>query len=163
MIAQVDIFLRQLLLSCRTEAARPINMTTQCRYLTMDITGHLLFSYPLNLQTDNTYRAMATNTTANYLLNLGIQLPSLSQLPILMSPSLRSLIRGGRYLQALKKMIKNCLAQGQHIKHDLLFLSDTGQTSEDDNTWIEDIESESIFLLSAGSSNPCKLRDLCMN
>lgn len=153
MIAQVNVFLRQLLLSCETGGTKSVNMTAQCRYLTMDIMGHLVFSYPLNLQTHNTYRAMATNTTANYLLNIAVQLPFLSQLRILMSGPLRSWIRGGGYLQALEKMFKSCLAQGQHVKRDLQFLSDTSRVSEDDNIFMGDIRSETIFFLSAGSSH----------
>lgn len=152
MIAQVDIFLRQLLLSCGPGAPSSVNMTTRFRYLTLDIMGHLAFSYPLNLQTDTTYRAMA-NTTTNYFLNIAMQLPFLSQLRILSLQSLRTLLRGEGYIQALESMVKSCLAQGQHTKHDLLFLSDTLKISEDDATWMREIRSESIFLLTAGSSN----------
>ncbi|KAI1320140.1 cytochrome P450 [Xylariaceae sp. FL0255] len=52
MLHQVNIFLKQLFVSSN----QPINLTPRCRYLGLDIAGHLGFGYDINLQTEDTYR-----------------------------------------------------------------------------------------------------------
>ncbi|OTA92489.1 hypothetical protein M434DRAFT_396371 [Hypoxylon sp. CO27-5] len=152
MIGQIDIFIQQLLRSCRTKGrdAVPINMTNQSKYLTMDVMGYLAFGYPLNLQTEATNRVMA-HSTANFFFNIGLQLPFLGSFRVWTLRSLRSLIRGKRYLQSLEKVIIQRLAEGQHVKHDLLFMSDSLRVSEDNQVWLDEIRSEAIWFLIAGS------------
>ncbi len=149
-IAQINIFLQKLLLSHRQQPSNSLNMTQLFRYLTLDIMGHVTFAYPLNLQTETTHRTLVESTSANFLLNIAMQLPSISQLRIWTFRPLRASIRGRDYLQALHKMMKHCLSKGQHVKRDLMFLSDSFSVSEDDHLWFKEILSETIFFLSAG-------------
>ncbi|KAI1413993.1 cytochrome P450 [Hypoxylon sp. FL1857] len=152
MIGQIDIFIQQLLRSCQKKdrAAIPMNMTNQFKYLTMDVMGYLAFGHPLNLQTEATNRVMAHPTT-NFYLNIGLQLPFLGSFRVWTLRSLRSFIRGKRYLQSLEKVIIQRLAEGQHVKHDLLFMSDSLKVSKDNQVWLDEIRSEAIWFLTAGS------------
>ncbi|KAI0966681.1 cytochrome P450 [Xylaria arbuscula] len=148
MMDQIDVFLQRL--SACQQSPTPVNMTERLDCLTMDIMGQFVFGYPLNLQTDNTYRFM-TDTTANFFLNVALQLPFLSKLRLSNLRRLRALIRGKSYRHILQKMIRNRLAEGQDAKHNLLFMTDTLRVSDDDETFIEEIRSEATFFLSAGS------------
>ncbi|KAI1137182.1 cytochrome P450 [Hypoxylon sp. FL0543] len=149
MIDQINIFIQQLLQSCQNEGrgAIPINMTRQSKYLTIDVMGYLAFGHPLKLQTEATNRALAHNT-AQYYFNIGAQLPFLGSFRV---QTLRSLIRGKRYLQSLEKVIIQSLSRGSHVKHDLLFMSDSMKVPENDQEWLDEIESEAIWFLLAGS------------
>ncbi|KAJ8132390.1 hypothetical protein O1611_g1235 [Lasiodiplodia mahajangana] len=149
MIDQIDVFLKGLLSSCK-HSPTSVNITERLTYLTMDIMGQFVFGYALNLQTDTTYRFM-TNTTANFFLNVALQLPFLSKLRISNFRKLRALLRGKSYRHTLQKMIRNRLNEGKDAKHNLLFMTDTLRVSDDDETFIEEIRSEATFFLSAGS------------
>ncbi|KAI1305647.1 cytochrome P450 [Xylaria venustula] len=149
MVDQIDVFLQGLSSACR-QSPTPVNMTERLDYLTMDIMGQFVFGYPLNLQTNMTYRFM-TDTTANFFLNVALQLPFLSKVRLSNFRRLRALIRGKSYRHILQKMIRNRLAEGQDVKHNLLFMTDTLRVSDDEETFIEEIRSEATFFLSAGS------------
>ncbi|KAI1425931.1 cytochrome P450 [Xylaria sp. FL1777] len=149
MMDQIDVFLEGLFSACQ-QPATPVDMTERLDYLTMDIMGQFVFGYPLNLQKNVTYRFM-TDTTANFFLNVALQLPFLSKARIFNFRRFRALLRGKSYRQVLQKMIRNRLAEGQDAKHNLLFMTDTLRVSDDDETFIEEIRSEATFFLSAGS------------
>ncbi|RWA11491.1 hypothetical protein EKO27_g3605 [Xylaria grammica] len=149
MMDQIDTFLAGLSSACHPYSI-PVNMTERLSHLAMDIMGQFAFGYPLKLQTDATYRFM-TDTTANLFLNVALQLPFISKVRLSNFRWLRSLLRGKSYLHILQKMIKTRLAKGQNEKHNLLFLTDTLRVSDDEETFIEEIESEATFFLTAGS------------
>ena len=58
MIQQIDIFIDQLATQSGFPEKGPVNMTPQTKYLAIDIMGHLLFEYPLRLQTESEHRHM---------------------------------------------------------------------------------------------------------
>jgi len=147
---QIDIFIQGLASSFEKQPPTPVNMTDRLMYLAMDIMGQFVFDYPLNLQTSLEYRSMA-DTTANYFLNVALQLPFLSKARISSFRHIRALLRGKSYRETLKKMIRNRLSQGSNAKHNLFFMTDTLRLSDDDETFIEEIRSEATFLISAGS------------
>ncbi|KAI0100755.1 cytochrome P450 [Nemania sp. FL0031] len=149
MVGQIDVFLKGLLSSCN-HPVTSVNITERLTYLTMDIMGQFVFDYPLNLQTDATYRFM-TNTTPSFFLNVALQLPFLSKVRISNLRRLRAFLRGKGYRHTLQKMIRNRLSEGKDAKHNLLFMTDTLRVSDDDETFIEEIRSEATFFLSAGS------------
>ncbi|KAI0010710.1 cytochrome P450 [Xylariaceae sp. FL0662B] len=152
MLDQIDIFIQQLLLSCRGGGGSDrVNMAERLKYLTIDIMGLFAFSYPLNLQKEKTYRFMANNTVANFCLNVALQLPSLSNLYMLDLQLTWALIRGNGYLDILEKMIRKCLSRSQDAKQDLLYMTESSTISEDDDVTIAEIRSEAVFLISAGS------------
>lgn len=152
MIRQIDIFIQQLLRSNEevNPGATPINMTQQSKYLTVDVMGYLAFGYPLNLQTEATNRTMALSQ-ANFYFNIAMQLPFLGAFRVRTLRSLRSFIRGKRYLQSLEKVMVHRLSEGQHVKHDLLFMSDQLKVPEDNQAWLDETRSEAIWFLIAGS------------
>lgn len=154
MIAQIDIFLQQLLLSCGRGLSESVDMTQRFKYLALDIMGNITFGFPLNLQTETTHRTLVKTTVAHFFMNVAMQLPFVSQLRILTLRSLRSLVRGGDYLQSLHKMINHSLSKGQHVKRDLRFLSDNPNISEQDDVWLNEVRSEAIFFLTAGEFEP---------
>lgn len=146
--SQIDIFIQQLSLP---RGPGSLNMTKMFRHLTMDIMGHIAFSYPFNLQTDATHEYITDTTNVNYLLNIAIQLPLLANFRVLTLSSLRALIRGKSYLKILETAIKYRFSQGCQGKHDLLYMTDTMRVLDDDKASLEEIRNEAIFFLSAGS------------
>ncbi|KAI0805846.1 cytochrome P450 [Xylaria sp. FL0064] len=149
MMSQIEIFLEGLFSACQ-QPATPVNMSEKLQHLTMDVAAHLVFGYPLNLQTDGAYRFM-TDTTATFCLNIAPQLSFLSKARLFYFRRLRTLLRGKSYHHTLQKMIRNRLAKAQDAKHNMLFMTDTLRISDDDDTFVEECLSEGTFLLSAGS------------
>ncbi|GAP86915.1 putative cytochrome [Rosellinia necatrix] len=145
---QIDIFLHQLSLS---GSRASLNMTKVFKYLTMDIMGHIAFSYPFNLQTEETHRCITDTTNANYLLNIAMQLPFIAGLRIFNFSCLRALIRGNRYRQSLESAIKYRISQGHQGQHELLYMTDTMAVPDDENASMEAMRNEAIFFLGAGS------------
>ncbi|KAI0485705.1 cytochrome P450 [Xylaria cf. heliscus] len=150
MLGQIDVFIQGLLSSCQEQPTKPVDLTERFTYLATDIMGEFVFGYPLNLQTNETYRFM-TDTTSSYFLNIALQLPFLSHIRISNLRPLRAFLRGKSYRSILQKMIRSRLAEGPDAKHNLFFMTDTLRVSDDDEVFIEEIRSEATFLLSAGS------------
>ncbi|KAI1307149.1 cytochrome P450 [Xylaria venustula] len=147
---QIDIFIGDLLSLCQKQPTTSVNMSEKITHLTIDIMGDFVFGYPLNLQMNDTYRFMA-DTTSSYFFNIALQLPFLAHLRISNFRQLRKFLRGKRYRDILRRMIKSRLAAGPDAKHNLFFMTDTLRVSDDDEVFIEEIRSEATFLLSAGS------------
>lgn len=146
--SQIDIFIQQL---SKPRDSGPFNMTKMFRYLTMDIMGHIAFSYPLNLQTDPTHRYITDTANANYLLNIAMQLPFLVTFRVLTFSFLRAFIRGKGYLKVLETAMRHRISQSYQGKHDLLYMTDTMRVLDDDKASMEEMRNEAIFFLSAGS------------
>ncbi|KAI3341634.1 cytochrome P450 [Ustulina deusta] len=150
MIEEVDIFIHQILLA--SQADTPVNIAERCKWLGMDIIGHLSFAYPLNLQTDPLHRFIIKSAaTANYFLNINMQMPSLALLRAELFIYLRAVMRGKSYLRTIQKMIKARLARDKHAEQDFYsFVADEMAISENDSIWNSEIWSEAIFFLTAG-------------
>ncbi|KAI0411106.1 cytochrome P450 [Xylaria grammica] len=150
MIEQVDIFIHQILLASQVDT--PVNIAERCKWLGMDIVGHLSFAFPLNLQTDPLYRFIIKSAaTANYFLNINMQMPPLALLRAELFIYLRAVMRGKSYLRTIQKMIKTRLAKDKHAEHDFYsFVADEMVISKDDSIWNSEIWSEAIFFLTAG-------------
>ncbi|KAK9444725.1 Cytochrome P450 [Metarhizium brunneum] len=149
LIQQIDIFIQQLQRHCGPDGA-PVNMTSQTKYLFVDVMGHLLFKYPLNLQTEPTHRVLSYSR-ANFFFNIGMQLPSLVALRIWALQSLWSVISRKRYLRTLQKIILARLAQGPHVKQELLYMSAKSAIPHDDKEWVCDVQTEAVWHMLAGS------------
>ncbi|KAI1119777.1 cytochrome P450 [Nemania abortiva] len=152
MIQEVDTFIRQILLASQGNAPAPINMAERCKWLGMDVVGHLSFAYSLNLQTDPTYRFIIKSAaTANYFLNINMQMPALAILHAELFVYLRAVMRGKSYLRTIQKMIKVRLAKDKHAEHDFYsFVADEMAMSKGEPMWKSEIWSEAIFFLTAG-------------
>lgn len=149
MIEQIDVFIRVL-----AAHAGPVNMTTLTKYLTIDVMVHLLFKYPLNLQTEPAHRHMAYSR-ASFFFNVAFQVPSIPNLRVWTLQSLWAMFSRKRYVQTLDELIRSRLSQGQHVKDELRFLSARTAVSEDDQEWIKDVRTESIWHILAGNFSTC--------
>ncbi|KAI8630339.1 cytochrome P450 [Xylariaceae sp. FL1651] len=152
MIEEVDSFVRQIFLSFQSDTATPINMTERCKWLGMDIVGHLSFAYSLNLQTDPTYRFIVKSAaTANYFLNMNMQMPLLAKLRAELWVYLIAVVRGKSYLRTIQKMIKARLSKDRHVEHDFYsVVAEKMAITNNDTILSSEIWSEAIFFLTAG-------------
>ncbi|KAJ8132386.1 hypothetical protein O1611_g1238 [Lasiodiplodia mahajangana] len=152
MIREVDTFIRQIFLASRGDTPTPINMTERSKWLGMDIVGHLSFAFPLNLQTESTYRFIIQSAaTANYFLNINMQMPPLAMFRAELFIYLRAVMRGKSYLRTIQKMIEARLAKDTHAEHDFYsFVAKEMAVPKDGSIWNSEIWSEAIFFLTAG-------------
>ncbi|CAG9984559.1 unnamed protein product [Clonostachys byssicola] len=153
MIQQIDIFIQQL---GAHSVKGPINMTSQTKYLAIDIMGHLLFEYPLNLQTEATHHHMMYSR-ASFFFNVAFQIPSFVDLGIRNLQSLWSMFSRKRYVETLEQIIRSRLSQGQHVKNELQFLSAKMTIPQDDQEWIDDAKTEALWHMLAGSDTTSTL------
>ncbi|KAI1877508.1 hypothetical protein JX265_003516 [Neoarthrinium moseri] len=156
MMHQIDVFIHQIASHCDDTNVRPVNMTPQTKHLSIDIMGHLLFNYPLNLQTESTHRHMSYSR-ASFFFNVATQVSSLVDLRVWTLQFLWSMMSRKRYVHTLENVIRNCLSQGQQVKHKLLFLSAKSAVSGDDTDWINDVRTEALWFMLAGSDTTSTL------
>ncbi|KAI1259673.1 cytochrome P450 [Xylariaceae sp. FL1019] len=153
MVEQVDIFIKELFLSCHSKSSgASINMTDRCRWLSMDIVGLLSFAYPLNLQTDPSYRFIIKSAAAaNYFLNINMQMPLLSKLHAELFIYLFAVSRGKSYLRTIQKMIKARVSKDKHAERDFYsFVAGSMAVDKDCDISRSEIWGEAIFFLTAG-------------
>jgi cytochrome P450 len=147
MAEQIDVFLRRLLQS----SSSPFDMTPACRYLGLNIAGHLGFGYDLNLQIDETHRFLTDAITfGNYRVNTCMQFTPLARLkpgPImdLIPNSLRARLMG-----TLAKMIESRLAQPSNAKHDLFSVFTEQSDLDIKNLKQQSLWTEAVFFFAAG-------------
>lgn len=107
---QVDILMGQLT-EC-SEKSVSTNMTERFKRLGMDIVGLLAFGFPLNMQTDPTYRFVTRGLNVG-----GYQNHCFMQYPLLKKLGLHKLLvligkkQRNKYLQMLQLMIKSRLSE----------------------------------------------------
>ncbi|KAI0010008.1 cytochrome P450 [Xylariaceae sp. FL0662B] len=149
MTEQVDIFIDQLLASSRDSST--VNMTDRCKRLGMDIVGLLAFGYPLNMQTDPTYRfvlrGLAVGTYQN---NSFMQFPLLKKLGLHHLLLIVGFAQRVKYKRMLQLMISTRLREEKHAKHDLYsFVVDDLDNAADGIT-ASKVWSEALFFFPAG-------------
>ncbi|KAI0473347.1 cytochrome P450 [Xylariaceae sp. FL0804] len=150
-LGHIDVYIRELLRSCQdTGRTGYVDIAVRLKYLALDIMAHRAFDFQLNLQTQTTYRYMTT-TPGLWFFNVALQLPSLRKLASLADRYRGVLIWGDGYLETLDKMAKSRLANSPHAKKELAFMSDSGVIAEDENAWLDEIRTEALFFISAGS------------
>ncbi|KAI0018793.1 cytochrome P450 [Xylariomycetidae sp. FL0641] len=152
MLAQVDILIQQFFIACQGPEPAAVNVAEKFKYFTMDVMGHLALSYPLKLQTKVENRFMI-DSTGTFFFNLAFQLPALTSISRLLSRIRGEVVWGREYLEVIEKMARTRLREGQCVKQDLAYMSDSGRLSESDDLWLEEILTEAIFVLSAGSDS----------
>ncbi|KAI1264187.1 cytochrome P450 [Xylariaceae sp. FL1019] len=147
MLQQINIFLKQILVSSNN----PINLTPRCRYLGLDIAGHLGFGYDINLQTEDTYRflsgALIAGSTRT---NLCMQFPPLAWLRTgvimrFVPNSLRA-----RLLALINKMIATRVAQPVDANNDLLAAYMRETDTDVRQLTQSSLWTEGVFFFSAG-------------
>ncbi|KAI1116258.1 cytochrome P450 [Nemania sp. NC0429] len=153
MIKQVDIFLKNLLVSVQN--SEPFDMTEQSRRLGLDISGLLAFGYDLQLQTNEESRFMLTMITAGtFWSSVFLQYPGARRfsLALIAVKAFRQLREP--YLALVQRMIKTRLAEKVDAKHDLFSrvapaLNVEGENGlRDSELWAE----ANLFLTAAGDT-----------
>ncbi|KAI0003184.1 cytochrome P450 [Xylariaceae sp. FL0662B] len=116
---EIDVFIGELFKSSQT--SEPMNMTPMCRYLGLDIVGHLGFGFDLHLQTSDTYRFLSNAfNMGNYRINVIMQLPWLLNLrPDLIAQYVPNSPRP-KLLNMLEKMITQRLSKPIDAHPDLM-------------------------------------------
>lgn len=147
---QVDIFLQQLGASPPGE---PVNLTDQCRQLTMDAAVLLAFGSPVHLQTKDDHDFILKGISmANYRINCYMNFPFLQklQLDYLFK---RSPMRV-KWRDLVQNMIKSRLALDKHARDDLYsFVMGDLEDGQGDIAHSE-LFAESLFFMSAGMCSP---------
>lgn len=159
MIRQINIFLKQILISSQGPEAAAINMTPRCKYLGIDIVALLAFGKPLRTQTSPTNRFFADGFAAgNFFQNMRLQYPRLQQLRL---NEVLGMLKGiqearARYRVLIERLIRERLAQDKQAQRDLYsVVADSMDTYGGGNLRDSEFWSESIFFLPAGSFFPC--------
>ncbi|OTB01372.1 hypothetical protein M426DRAFT_323513 [Hypoxylon sp. CI-4A] len=152
MTEQIDIFVNQLLWASQSKPDMALNMSERCRYLGLDVVGHLAFGYALSLQTDDMHRFLIrAMMIGSWRLNVYMQFPPLRKLRLEILFYLLAVIQGKSFLQTLSKMIKARLSQDKHAQHDLYsFMVDAVDAPEGDRIALSEIWTEGAFFLPAG-------------
>ncbi|KAI0415028.1 cytochrome P450 [Xylaria grammica] len=148
MTEQIEIFIQQLLLSSRD--SEPVNMTERCKWLGMDVVGHLAFGYALNLQTDPTNRFMIPGlAVSTYQFNSFMQWPLLKTLGLRHLLGITSTKDRLKYAKVLYHIIGNRLSEPVHAHNDLYsFVADHLENATD-GIQTSELWSEAVFFFPA--------------
>ncbi|KAI0006643.1 cytochrome P450 [Xylariaceae sp. FL0662B] len=161
MVSQIDIFLRQLLIS--SESDETINMTTRCQRLGADVVGLLAFGYELNTQTADTNIIIPAAMKANsYRISLYMAWPTIR----LIDPAFRWLGRKKspkcmqtfRLFQVLRSMIGRRMSMPRDAAHDLYAVA-SGDITPSGDRGLQGTElwSEASFFVMAGGTTVATL------
>ncbi|KAK8039561.1 cytochrome P450 [Apiospora rasikravindrae] len=127
MLSQIDVFLLQLLRSCRPNQPQVVDMTPRCKYLAMDIIGHLAFGHAFRTQTDETLRLIPRAFAGlNPVVYLFMNWPKTHRL---VDPAVQWLLRArvGAFRRVLAGVVSDRMALPRDAKHDLYSLVATDE------------------------------------
>ncbi|ETS88141.1 hypothetical protein PFICI_01969 [Pestalotiopsis fici W106-1] len=149
MAEQVDIFIGQLT-EC-SEKEVHTNMTERFKCLGMDTVGLLAFGFPLNMQTDPTYRFVIRGlNVGGYQNHCFMQYPMLKKLGLHKILVLLGKKQRQKYLAMLQLMIGSRLAEEPHAKNDLYSSVFEHLDNTADGIATSQLWSEALFLFPAG-------------
>ncbi|KAI1761896.1 cytochrome P450 [Hypoxylon sp. FL1150] len=149
MVSQIDIFLRQILISGNN--GETINMTTRCQRLGADVVGLLAFGYELNTQTADTNIIIpAAMKATSYRISLYMAWPTIR----LIDPVFRWLGRK----KSPKCMIGRRMSMPRDAAHDLYAVA-SGDTTPSGDRGLQGTElwSEASFFVMAGGTTVATL------
>ncbi|KAI0016812.1 cytochrome P450 [Xylariomycetidae sp. FL0641] len=156
--SQIDIFLRQLLLSSSSSPAVAVDISERSQRLTLDVMGHLAFGYALGTQTTAAHRALGRGVRASSAhQNVLLQWPRLRSRLLAFPLHCLTYLRQRRAFRLVEHMIRVRMAAAAAAAaeggkgHDF-FAQVVGNYSGDISDFrLSDIWSESLFLIPAGS------------
>jgi cytochrome P450 len=144
MNSQIDVYITQILES--SQASSPVNISERAKRLGSDIVCLLAFGYPLNTQTDKTYRSLQTGISAsNAHNNVLMQWPLLASYWIAYPLHLLTYHLQKAAFALINNMISTRVAEGKDARHDLY-------SQVADEIPAADVWSEALFFLPAGMS-----------
>ncbi|KAI1408292.1 cytochrome P450 [Hypoxylon sp. FL1857] len=153
MIAQVDIFLRRLLLSTQSSEPEAVNMSEYLRYLTFDVVSLLSFGRQFHLQTSSKNRFILQSIEyLSWHANVLLQLPLLSWFKTETILNLLFLkMQLGTY-RLLVDMIKQRMVQDKDASQDLYsFIAESLKPGPKEKLDQSALWNEATFFLQAGS------------
>lgn len=150
MMAQIDVFLDQIKEASNTST--PIDMTDRLKRLGMDIVGLLAFGFPLNMQTDPTYRFMIKGLSlGGYRAHCFMQFPPIKRLGLQHLLFIAGWFQRAKYGQMMQRMIRTRLSEDKHARHDLYsVLADHLDNTTADGITTSQLWSEALFFFPAG-------------
>lgn len=150
MLEQIDLFLGQIQEASKTHS--PMNMTDHFKRLGLDIVGLLAFGYPLNMQTDPTYRMMIKGLSfGGYRAHCFMQCPPLKNLGFQHLVDLAGRAERRQFVNMMQRMIRQRLAEDKHARHDLYsVVADHLDNNAADGITTSQLWSEALFFFPAG-------------
>lgn len=153
MTKQIDIFIDQIREASRT--ATPVDMSDHIKRLGMDIVGLLAFGFPLNMQTEETYRFMNRGlNVGGYRAHCFMQFPLIKRFGIEHLLAFASRSQRTKYVQMMQRMIGTRLAEDKHTRHDLYSVVADYLDNPTDGITTSQLWSEALFFFPAGLSLP---------
>lgn len=149
MMEQVDVFLEQIREA--SKASTVVDMTGHLKRLGMDIVGLLAFGFPLNMQTDPTYRFMMKGlSVGGYRAHCFMQCPPLKRLGFQYLLLLAAWSQRKKYVQMMQRMIGTRLSEDKHVRHDLYSVVAEHLNDPADGITTSQLWSEALFFFPAG-------------
>lgn len=154
MLEQIDVFIEQIRESSGN--ATPVDMTDRLKRLGMDIVGLLAFGFPLNMQTDPTYRFMTKGlSVGGYRAHCFMQFPLIRWFGFQYLLLIAAWSQRKKYELMMQRMIRNRLSEDKHARHDLYsVVADHLDTNADEGITTGQLWSEALFFFPAGLCHP---------
>jgi hypothetical protein len=150
LLQHIDVFLQQLLKS--SHAAEPVNMSTRCKRLGVDIIARFGFGYSLRTQTEETNLFVLLGLLGtSYKANVYMQAPMMRWFGLeFFFPILYALRM--KYYFLLKRMVKERLALGKQAREDLFsYVMDAKDPETGTKISLGELVSEATFFFPAGA------------
>jgi cytochrome P450 len=148
MVEQIDIFTGLIRMAGPTN---PVNATDMLRRLSMDISVLLGFGTAVNLQTSKEYDYFFTSLGLfNLRINLYMNFPALSKLQL--DQLLKRSPMRRQWRETIWNMVQTRLKEDSNAKHDFYSFVSSSLELEARDMQESELFSESLFFLSAGSS-----------
>ena len=151
MMGEIDVFIGQLREASKTST--PVNMTDRLKRLGMDVVGLLAFGFPLNTQTEPTYRFMIRGlSVGGYRTHCTMQFPFIRRLGFQYLLLMAAWSQRMKYMQMMQRMIRTRLSEEKHARHDLYsVVADHLDNTAADGITTSQLGSEALFFFPAGS------------
>lgn len=155
MMKQIDIFIEQIREASQT-ATTPVDMSEWIKRLGMDIVGLLAFGFPLNMQTESTYRFMNKGlNVGGYRANCFMQFPLIKKFGVEHLLAFASRGQRANYVQMMQRMIGTRLSEDKHARHDLYSVVADHLDDPTNGITTSQLWSEALFFFPAGLC-PCR-------
>ncbi|RYP80036.1 hypothetical protein DL770_006395 [Monosporascus sp. CRB-9-2] len=151
-LREIDIFLGEILSSCRAPGVRLVDMTHQLKYLTLDIIGRLAFGHAIKAQTAPKNRFLSKGiVVANYHFNVLMQFPFLAQPWIVYLLHRLTARQQQKNMDSLRKIIQRRKVQGKAAEYDLYHvLTKDADTEDGKDVQLGELWTEALMFYVAG-------------
>lgn len=154
MLGQIDLFIEHIREATKT--CTPVDMTDCLKRLGMDIVGLLAFGFPLNMQTDPTYRFMVKGLSfGGYRAHCFMQFPPIRRLGFQHLLGIVGRSQRVKFGEMMQRMIRTRLSEDKNVRQDLYsVVADHLDNTAADGITTSQLWSEALFFFPAGSYSP---------